>query len=93
MDHRLKLYLDMEVFEENAEEFQCFLKVSFRSITPTAPWLSFLPPFKFCSGVASQRLWDVKGAEVYLSQSFPWVGWQGAGQCYDPPSLCSRWSW
>ncbi|NWW90705.1 S11IP protein, partial [Rhynochetos jubatus] len=27
VDHRLKLYLDMEVFEENAEEFQCFLKV------------------------------------------------------------------
>ncbi|NWR81198.1 S11IP protein, partial [Centropus unirufus] len=27
VDHRLKLYLDMEVFEEDAEEFQCFLKV------------------------------------------------------------------
>ncbi|NWV61858.1 S11IP protein, partial [Malurus elegans] len=27
VDHRLKLYLDMEVFEENAEEFQWFLKV------------------------------------------------------------------
>ncbi|XP_053803691.1 serine/threonine-protein kinase 11-interacting protein isoform X1 [Vidua chalybeata] len=27
VDHRLRLYLDMEVFEENAEEFQCFLKV------------------------------------------------------------------
>ncbi|XP_014105113.1 PREDICTED: serine/threonine-protein kinase 11-interacting protein [Pseudopodoces humilis] len=27
VDHRLKLYLDMEVFEENDEEFQCFLKV------------------------------------------------------------------
>ncbi|XP_057286358.1 serine/threonine-protein kinase 11-interacting protein isoform X1 [Pezoporus wallicus] len=27
VDHRLKLYLDMEVFEENSEEFQCFLKV------------------------------------------------------------------
>ncbi|KAM4667713.1 serine/threonine-protein kinase 11-interacting protein isoform 3-T3 [Amazona ochrocephala] len=27
VDHRLKLYLDMEVFEENTEEFQCFLKV------------------------------------------------------------------
>ncbi|NWQ74765.1 S11IP protein, partial [Columbina picui] len=27
VDHRLKLFLDMEVFEENAEEFQCFLKV------------------------------------------------------------------
>uniref|UniRef100_A0A8D0G9K5 Serine/threonine-protein kinase 11-interacting protein n=1 Tax=Sphenodon punctatus TaxID=8508 RepID=A0A8D0G9K5_SPHPU len=27
VDHRLKLYLDMEVFEENVEEFQCFLKL------------------------------------------------------------------
>ncbi|NWU96705.1 S11IP protein, partial [Upupa epops] len=27
VDHRLKLYLDMDVFEEDAEEFQCFLKV------------------------------------------------------------------
>ncbi|NXS59317.1 S11IP protein, partial [Brachypteracias leptosomus] len=27
VDHRLKLFLDMEVFEENTEEFQCFLKV------------------------------------------------------------------
>lgn len=27
VDHRLRLYLDMEVFEENVEEFQCFLKV------------------------------------------------------------------
>ncbi|XP_069473055.1 serine/threonine-protein kinase 11-interacting protein isoform X2 [Ambystoma mexicanum] len=27
VDHRLKLYLDMEVFEDNMEEFQCFLKV------------------------------------------------------------------
>ncbi|XP_071603672.1 serine/threonine-protein kinase 11-interacting protein isoform X3 [Heliangelus exortis] len=27
VDHRLKLYLDMEVFEEDTEEFQCFLKV------------------------------------------------------------------
>lgn len=26
VDHRLKLYLDMEVFEK-AEEFKCFLKV------------------------------------------------------------------
>ncbi|XP_044834431.1 serine/threonine-protein kinase 11-interacting protein isoform X2 [Mauremys mutica] len=28
VDHRLRLYLDMEVFEENVEEFQCFLKVA-----------------------------------------------------------------
>lgn len=36
MDHRLKLYLDMEVFEDNNEEFQCFLKVSSCSTNPTA---------------------------------------------------------
>lgn len=36
VDHRLKLYLDMEVFEENDEEFQCFLKVSSDSSSPTA---------------------------------------------------------
>lgn len=35
VDHRLKLYLDMEVFEENDEEFQCFLKVSSSSSSPT----------------------------------------------------------
>lgn len=27
VDHRLKLYLDVEVFEDNMEEFQCFLQV------------------------------------------------------------------
>ncbi|XP_019378228.1 PREDICTED: serine/threonine-protein kinase 11-interacting protein isoform X2 [Gavialis gangeticus] len=28
VDHRLRLYLDMDIFEENVEEFQCFLKVA-----------------------------------------------------------------
>uniref|UniRef100_A0A3B3SV27 Serine/threonine-protein kinase 11-interacting protein n=1 Tax=Paramormyrops kingsleyae TaxID=1676925 RepID=A0A3B3SV27_9TELE len=28
VDHRLKLYLDMEVFEEDSEELRCFLKMS-----------------------------------------------------------------
>ncbi|XP_029460828.1 serine/threonine-protein kinase 11-interacting protein [Rhinatrema bivittatum] len=27
VDHRLKLFLDMEVFKENMEEFQCYMKV------------------------------------------------------------------
>lgn len=40
VDHRLKLYLDMDIFEENTEEFQFFLKVSSYSTTSTAPWLS-----------------------------------------------------
>ncbi|XP_074857737.1 serine/threonine-protein kinase 11-interacting protein isoform X2 [Carettochelys insculpta] len=28
VDHRLRLYLDMEVFDENMEEFQCYFKVA-----------------------------------------------------------------
>lgn len=70
MDHRLKLYLDMEVFEENAEEFQCFLKVSSHSTTPTTLLLSLSTPSEFCTEVASRRLWGVKGAEVSLSLAF-----------------------
>lgn len=87
VDHRLKLYLDMEVFEENAEEFQCFLKVSSHSTTLL---LSLLPPCEFCTEVVSWRLWDVKGAEVSLSLAFLSGGMscQGAGQSYDPP-LCA----
>nr|XP_033801560.1 serine/threonine-protein kinase 11-interacting protein isoform X2 [Geotrypetes seraphini]XP_033801561.1 serine/threonine-protein kinase 11-interacting protein isoform X2 [Geotrypetes seraphini] len=27
VDHRLKLFLDMEIFKENMEEFQCYMKV------------------------------------------------------------------
>lgn len=88
VDHRLKLYLDMEVFEENAEEFQCFLKVSSHSTTPTTLWLSLLPPCKICTEVASQRLWDVKGAEVSLRLAFLWMSCQGAGQAMTHP-LCA----
>lgn len=79
MDHRLKLYLDMEVFEENAEEFQCFLKVGSHSTTPTTLQLSLLPPCEFCTEVALQRQWDVKGAEEFLSLAFLWMSSQGAG--------------
>ncbi|KFP26489.1 Serine/threonine-protein kinase 11-interacting protein, partial [Colius striatus] len=42
VDHRLKLYLDMEVFEENAEEFQCFLKVVMVKFGREGEFLSIL---------------------------------------------------
>ncbi|NXS20980.1 S11IP protein, partial [Mystacornis crossleyi] len=42
VDHRLKLYLDMEVFEENAEEFQCFLKVVIVKFGRQGEFLSIL---------------------------------------------------
>ncbi|NWV33164.1 S11IP protein, partial [Grantiella picta] len=42
VDHRLKLYLDMEVFEENAEEFQCFLKVVMVKFGQQGEFLSIL---------------------------------------------------
>ncbi|NXY53904.1 S11IP protein, partial [Callaeas wilsoni] len=42
VDHRLKLYLDMEVFEENAEEFQCFLKVVLVKFGRQGEFLSIL---------------------------------------------------
>ncbi|NXL95976.1 S11IP protein, partial [Alectura lathami] len=42
VDHRLKLYLDMEVFEENDEEFQCFLKVAVVKFGRQGEFLSIL---------------------------------------------------
>ncbi|NXF08906.1 S11IP protein, partial [Smithornis capensis] len=42
VDHRLKLYLDVEVFEENAEEFQCFLKVVMVKFGRQGEFLSIL---------------------------------------------------
>ncbi|NXU12575.1 S11IP protein, partial [Pardalotus punctatus] len=42
VDHRLKLYLDMEVFEENIEEFQCFLKVVMVKFGRQGEFLSIL---------------------------------------------------
>lgn len=47
VDHRLRLYLDMDIFEENVEEFQCFLKV--RRSTPVL--LSALPAPVWSAGV------------------------------------------
>ncbi|NXJ88143.1 S11IP protein, partial [Corythaixoides concolor] len=42
VDHRLKLYLDMEVFEDNTEEFQCFLKVVMVKFGRQGEFLSIL---------------------------------------------------
>ncbi|XP_054236827.1 serine/threonine-protein kinase 11-interacting protein [Indicator indicator] len=42
VDHRLKLYLDMEVFEENTEEFQFFLKVVMVKFGRKGEFLSIL---------------------------------------------------
>ncbi|NXH19074.1 S11IP protein, partial [Bucco capensis] len=42
VDHRLKLYLDMEVLEENEEEFQCFLKVVMVKFGRQGEFLSIL---------------------------------------------------
>ncbi|NXX80398.1 S11IP protein, partial [Urocolius indicus] len=42
VDHRLKLYLDMEVFEENSEEFRCFLKVVMVKFGREGEFLSIL---------------------------------------------------
>ncbi|NXR06346.1 S11IP protein, partial [Semnornis frantzii] len=42
VDHRLKLYLDMEVFEENTEEFQFFLKVVMVKFGRQGEFLSIL---------------------------------------------------
>ncbi|NWH80844.1 S11IP protein, partial [Piaya cayana] len=42
VDHRLKLYLDMEVFEENTEEFRCFLKVVMVKFGRQGEFLSIL---------------------------------------------------
>ncbi|KFO84365.1 Serine/threonine-protein kinase 11-interacting protein, partial [Buceros rhinoceros silvestris] len=42
VDHRLKLFLDMEVFEENTEEFQCFLKVVMVKFGRQGEFLSIL---------------------------------------------------
>lgn len=46
-----------------------------------------LPPCKFCTEVASQRLWGAKGAEVSLSLSFLWMSCQGAKAVTHP--LCA----
>ncbi|XP_075770574.1 serine/threonine-protein kinase 11-interacting protein isoform X3 [Pelodiscus sinensis] len=42
VDHRLRLYLDMEVLEENVEEFQCFLKVAMVKFGRCGEFLSLL---------------------------------------------------
>ncbi|XP_043916656.1 serine/threonine-protein kinase 11-interacting protein isoform X2 [Protopterus annectens] len=42
VDHRIKLFLDMEVFEENTEEFCCVLKVSVVKYGRPGEYLSLL---------------------------------------------------
>lgn len=37
VDHRLRLFLDVEVFSEAQEEFQCCLKVCASPALPSAP--------------------------------------------------------
>ncbi|NXC44853.1 S11IP protein, partial [Penelope pileata] len=66
VDHRLKLYLDMEVFEENDEEFQCFLKVAMVKFGRQGEFLSIL--------VASDlRIYVLEVTGVIRGQPADWL--------------------
>ncbi|POI30722.1 hypothetical protein CIB84_005527 [Bambusicola thoracicus] len=66
VDHRLKLYLDMEVFEENDEEFQCFLKVTVVKFGRQGEFLSIL--------VASNlRIYVLEVTGVIRGQPADWL--------------------
>uniref|UniRef100_A0A803YL37 Serine/threonine-protein kinase 11-interacting protein n=1 Tax=Meleagris gallopavo TaxID=9103 RepID=A0A803YL37_MELGA len=66
VDHRLKLYLDMEVFEENDEEFQCFLKVTIVKFGRQGEFLSIL--------VASNlRIYVLEVTGVIRGQPADWL--------------------
>ncbi|XP_021254506.1 serine/threonine-protein kinase 11-interacting protein isoform X2 [Numida meleagris] len=66
VDHRLKLYLDMEVFEENDEEFQCFLKVAMVKFGRQGEFLSIL--------VASNlRIYVLEVTGVIRGQPADWL--------------------
>lgn len=66
VDHRLKLYLDMEVFEENDEEFQCFLKVTMVKFGRQGEFLSIL--------VASNlRIYVLEVTGVIRGQPADWL--------------------
>ncbi|NWI10330.1 S11IP protein, partial [Crypturellus soui] len=66
VDHRLKLYLDMEVFEEDAEEFQCFLKVAVVKFGRHGEFLSIL--------VASDlRIYVLEVTGVIRGQPADWL--------------------
>ncbi|NXI71440.1 S11IP protein, partial [Anseranas semipalmata] len=66
VDHRLKLYLDMEVFEENEEEFQCFLKVAMVKFGRQGEFLSIL--------VASDlRIYVLEVTGVIRGQPADWL--------------------
>uniref|UniRef100_A0A8C6Z4M9 Serine/threonine-protein kinase 11-interacting protein n=1 Tax=Nothoprocta perdicaria TaxID=30464 RepID=A0A8C6Z4M9_NOTPE len=66
VDHRLKLYLDMEVFEEDTEEFQCFLKVTMVKFGRHGEFLSIL--------VASDlRIYVLEVTSVIRGQPADWL--------------------
>ncbi|KGL77716.1 Serine/threonine-protein kinase 11-interacting protein, partial [Tinamus guttatus] len=66
VDHRLKLYLDMEVFEEDTEEFQCFLKVAVVKFGRHGEFLSIL--------VASDlRIYVLEVTGVIRGQPADWL--------------------
>ncbi|NXA46661.1 S11IP protein, partial [Nothocercus julius] len=66
VDHRLKLYLDMEVFEEDTEEFQCFLKVAVVKFGRHGEFLSIL--------VASNlRIYVLEVTGVIRGQPADWL--------------------
>ncbi|XP_068804915.1 serine/threonine-protein kinase 11-interacting protein isoform X2 [Struthio camelus] len=66
VDHRLKLYLDMEVFEEDTEEFQCFLKVAMVKFGRHGEFLSIL--------VASDlRIYVLEVTAVIRGQPADWL--------------------
>ncbi|NXK55767.1 S11IP protein, partial [Chauna torquata] len=66
VDHRLKLYLDMEVFEENDEEFQCFLKVAMVKFGRQGEFLSIV--------VASDlRIYVLEVTGVIRGQPADWL--------------------
>ncbi|NXE46592.1 S11IP protein, partial [Casuarius casuarius] len=66
VDHRLKLYLDMEVFEEDSEEFQCFLKVAMVKFGRYGEFLSIL--------VASDlRIYVLEVTGVIRGQPADWL--------------------
>ncbi|XP_067393751.1 serine/threonine-protein kinase 11-interacting protein isoform X2 [Emydura macquarii macquarii] len=78
VDHRLRLYLDMEVFEENGEEFQCFLKVAVVKFGRCGEFPSLL--------VASDlRLHVLEVTEEIRGQP---AGWLKKNDCHYLSDLC-----
>nr|XP_014427590.1 serine/threonine-protein kinase 11-interacting protein [Pelodiscus sinensis] len=78
VDHRLRLYLDMEVLEENVEEFQCFLKVAMVKFGRCGEFLSLL--------VASDL--RVHVLEVTGEIRGQPADWLKKSDCHDLSDLC-----